>query len=163
MEPESPASPALQVDSLLLSHQGSPNTIVTGALIKKKKMVSEKSLIKSDYISHMKLRGKIFFLLEYSCFTMFCFSCTAKWISHTHTYNTLFLGFPFQRVKHLLPTWETWVRSLGREDPLEKEMVTQSSILAWRIPWMEKPGGLQSMGSQRVWHDWATSLHLRSP
>ena len=43
--------------------------------------------------------------------------------------------------------WETWVRSLGREDPLEKEMATHSSILAWRIPWTEKPGGLQSTGS----------------
>ena len=55
---------------------------------------------------------------------------------------------------------ETWVRSLGREDPLEKEMVTQSSILAWRIPWTEEPGRLQSMGSQRVRQDWATSLSL---
>ena len=51
-----------------------------------------------------------------------------------------------------------WVRSLGREDPLEKERATHSSILAWRIPWMEEPGGLQSMGSQRVGHNWATSL-----
>ena len=48
---------------------------------------------------------------------------------------------------------ETWVRSLGWEDPLEKEMATHSSILAWRIPWMEEPGGLQSTGSQRVGHD----------
>ena len=53
--------------------------------------------------------------------------------------------------------WETWVQSLGREDPLEKEMVTHSSTLAWRIPWTEKPGRLQSMGSQRVGQDWATS------
>jgi len=45
---------------------------------------------------------------------------------------------------------ETWVRSLGWEDPLEKEMATHCSILAWRIPWKEEPGGLQSMGSQRV-------------
>ena len=52
---------------------------------------------------------------------------------------------------------ETWVGSLGREDPLEKEMATHSSILAWRIPWTEKHGGLQSSGSQRVGHDWATS------
>ena len=44
---------------------------------------------------------------------------------------------------------ETWVQSLGQEDPLEEEMATQSSILAWRIPWTEKPGGLQSMGSQK--------------
>ena len=53
---------------------------------------------------------------------------------------------------------ETRVRSLGREDPQEKEMATHSSTLAWRIPWREDPGGLQSMGSQRVRHDRATSL-----
>ena len=47
-----------------------------------------------------------------------------------------------QRVKHLPAMWETWVRSLGQEDPLEKEMATHSGILAWKIPWMEKPGGL---------------------
>ena len=65
-----------------------------------------------------------------------------------------------RRLKHLPPMRETWVRSLGWEDPLEKEMVTNSSILAWRIPWTEKPGRLQSMGSQRVRQDWATSLSL---
>ena len=53
-----------------------------------------------------------------------------------------------QRLKHLPPLWETWVRSLGREDPLEKEMVTHYSILAWRILWPEKLDGLQSMGLQ---------------
>jgi len=58
-----------------------------------------------------------------------------------------------QRLNHLPPVQETQVRSLGREDPLEKEMVTHSSVLAWRIPWMEKPGRLQSTGSQRVGHD----------
>ena len=58
-----------------------------------------------------------------------------------------------QRLKRLPPMWETQIRSLGQEDPLEKEMVTHSSILAWRIPWMEKPGRLQTMGSQRVGHD----------
>ena len=51
-----------------------------------------------------------------------------------------------QRLKRLPAMWETWVRSLGREDPLEKEMATHSSILAWRIPWMEELGGLQSTG-----------------
>ena len=51
---------------------------------------------------------------------------------------------------------ETPIRSLGREDPLEKEMATHSSILAWRIPWTEETGGLQSMGLQRVRHDLAT-------
>ena len=65
-----------------------------------------------------------------------------------------------QRLKPLPAMWETWVQSLGQEDPLEKEMSTHFSILAWRIPWTEEPGGLQSMGSQRVRHDWATSLSL---
>ena len=55
-----------------------------------------------------------------------------------------------QTVKSLPATQETWVRSLGWEDPLEKGMATHSSVLAWRIPWTEEPGGLQSMGSQRV-------------
>ena len=54
-------------------------------------------------------------------------------------------------------------QSLGWEDPLEKEMATHSSILAWKIPRTEKFGGLQSMGSHRVGHDWVTSLHLSSP
>ena len=58
-----------------------------------------------------------------------------------------------QRVKCLPAVQETWVRSLGGEDPLEMGMVTLSSILAWRIPWTEEPGRLQSMGSQRVGHD----------
>ena len=58
-----------------------------------------------------------------------------------------------QRLKRLPAMQETWVRSLDRVDPLEKEMATHSSILAWRIPWTEEPGGLQSMGSQRVGHD----------
>ena len=55
-----------------------------------------------------------------------------------------------QRIKHLPTMWETGVQSLGPEDLLEKEMATYSSILAWKTPWMEEPGGLQSMGSQRV-------------
>ena len=63
-----------------------------------------------------------------------------------------------QTVKHLPTMQETGVWSLHREDPLEKEMVTHSSILAWKIPWTEKRGRLQSTGSQRVRHYWATSL-----
>ena len=63
-----------------------------------------------------------------------------------------------QTVKHLPAMWETQVRSLGQEDPLEKDMATHSSILAWKIPQMEKPGRLQSVGSQRVGHNWVTSL-----
>ena len=63
-----------------------------------------------------------------------------------------------QTVKRLPTMWETWVWSLGRAYPLEKEMTTYSHTLAWKIPWMEEPGRQQSMGSQRVRHDWATSL-----
>ena len=55
-----------------------------------------------------------------------------------------------QTVKNLPAMLENWVQSLGREDPLEKGMATHSSILAWRIPWAEKPGGLQSMGSEEL-------------
>ena len=58
-----------------------------------------------------------------------------------------------QMVQCLPTVWETWVRSLSQEDPLEKEMATHSSTLAWNIPWMEERNRLQSMGSQRVGHD----------
>ena len=58
-----------------------------------------------------------------------------------------------QTVKNLPAVWETRVRSLGWEDPLKKEMATHSSNLAWKIPWTEEPGRLQSMGLQRVGHD----------
>ena len=60
-----------------------------------------------------------------------------------------------QLVNNLPAMQETWIRSLGQEDPLEKEMATHSSILAWRIPWTEEPGGLLSIGSHRVGHDWS--------
>ena len=65
-----------------------------------------------------------------------------------------------QRLKHLPPMRETWVWSLGWEDPLGKEMAIHSSILASRIPWTEKPSRSQSTGSQRVRHDWVTSPKL---
>ena len=55
---------------------------------------------------------------------------------------------------------ETRVPSLGEEEPLEKRMATHSSILAWKIPWTEEPGGLQSIGSKRVIHIWATNTHM---
>ena len=58
-----------------------------------------------------------------------------------------------QTVKRVSAMRETWVRFLGREDPLEKEMATHSSTLAWKIPWVKEPGRLQSMGSRRVGHD----------
>ena len=64
------------------------------------------------------------------------------------------VGFPGgSDSKNLPAVQETWVQSLGQEDPLKKGMATYSSILAWRVPWTEEHGGLQSMGSQRVGHD----------
>ena len=62
-----------------------------------------------------------------------------------------------QMAKSLPTMWETWVQPLGWENLLEKKMTTHSNILAWKIPWTEEPGRLQSMGSQRVRHDWTTS------
>ena len=73
-----------------------------------------------------------------------CLPCTYFNNGNTNTEASLVA----QRLKCLPPMRETQVCSLGREDPLEKEMVTHSSILAWKIPWMEKPGRIQSMGSQ---------------
>jgi len=72
---------------------------------------------------------------------------------YLYIYTHIWASLLAQRLKCLPAIRETQVRSLGQEDPLEKEMATHSRILAWRIPWTEKPGGLQSMGSQRVRHD----------
>ena len=67
---------------------------------------------------------------------------------HTHTQLILCIkGFPGGSVKNLAAMWETWVHFLGQEGPLEKGMAPHSRILAWRIPWTEEPGGLQSMRS----------------
>ena len=77
--------------------------------------------------------------------------------TYTYTHTPSLVA---QTVKHLPAVRETRVWFLGWEDPLEKEMAIHSSILAWEIPWTEEPDMLQSMGSQRVGHDWATSLHF---
>ena len=76
---------------------------------------------------------------------------------YTHTYTASLVA---QTVKNPPAMQETWVQSLGQEDPPEKEMATHSSVLVWRIPWTEKPGGLQSVGSQRVRHN-STHTHKR--
>ena len=68
-------------------------------------------------------------------------------------YETYGASLVAQMVKNLPAMLETWVQSLGGEDPLEEGRATHSSILAWRIPWTEEPGRVQSMGSQRVRHD----------
>ena len=70
--------------------------------------------------------------------------------------NVLVASLVAQIVKNLPALWETWVWSLGWEIPLEQSMANHSSILPWRIPWTEEPGGLKSMGLQRVRYNWAT-------
>ena len=82
-----------------------------------------------------------------------------SWDVHppTEIGSHLSMGFPYSSVKNLSAAQETQVQSLGQEDPLENRMTTHSSILAWRIPWTEEPGGLQSLGLQRVRRDWATN------
>ena len=73
--------------------------------------------------------------------------------THTHTHTHKGASLVAQMVNNPPAMQEAWVQSLGQEDPLEKGMTTHSSILAWRIPWTEEPGGLQSIGSQRVGHN----------
>ena len=87
------------------------------------------------------------------------------WFFYLYIFTYLFIYLVYtlwraslvaQMVKNPPAIQETWIQSLGWEDPLEEGMATHSSILAWRIPWTEEPGGLQSMGLQRVGHDWMT-------
>ena len=105
--------------------------------------------------------GVIIFILQWGQWdTQFTSSRTGFWTQASRLQNWSSLplsSLVAQMVKHLPAMRETQVWSLGWEDPLEKEVATHSSILSWKIPWMEEPGGLQSMGSQRVGHDWATS------
>ena len=85
------------------------------------------------------------------------------WAEHFKWAHFLFISstsLVVQTVKRLPTMWETQVRSLVGEDPLEKEIAAHSSTLAWKIPWTEEAGTLQSMGSQRVRQDWVTSLSL---
>ena len=77
------------------------------------------------------------------------FSCPSFPLYFHGDYSPIRTSLVAQMVKNLPPVWETWVWSLGQEDPLEKRMATHSSILGWRIPWREEPCRLQSMGSQR--------------
>ena len=96
-------------------------------------------------------------------------SCSPAWLSLSPVIKGFYEGiinYPAslvaQMVKSLLAMRETWVRSQYQEDPLEKGMATHFSIPAWRIPWTEEPGGLQSVGSQRVRHDWAINAHTHT-
>ena len=105
----------------------------------------------------------------YHCICMF-YMCSGVYYRPFHSWRTCvelwcplnsWMASPMaQTVKRLPAMWETRVRFLGQEDPLEKEMAIHSSTLAWKIPWTEKPDRLQSMGSQRVRHNWTTSVSL---
>ena len=105
---------------------------------------------------HVSHEPQTSFTLNYN-YLITCMSFPGRWLIHR---CLLYFWGPrmAQRLKRLPGMWETRVQSLGREDPLENEMATHSSTLAWIIPWTEEPGRLQSMGSQRVRHDWVTSL-----
>ena len=99
------------------------------------------------------------YLINQYVILRYCSSKLCKW---NYFYGDLpFFGTSLvpKRLKHLPAMWEIWVPSLGPEYSLEKEMATHSSILAWRIPWMEEPSGLQSMGSQRL-SDFTLTLSL---
>ena len=85
-------------------------------------------------------------------------TCSLKEKLLTNLDSVLRASLVAQRLKRLPGMWETRVRSLDQEDPLEKAMAPHSGTLAWTIPWREKPGRLQFMGSQRVGHNWVTSL-----
>ena len=88
-------------------------------------------------------------------------NCVLLKPSYTHL-CTDWASLVAQMVKNLPLVRNTWVQSLGWEDPLEKGMATHSSILAWRIPWTEEPGRLPPMGSQKVGHDWVTNTFTLS-
>ena len=79
-----------------------------------------------------------------------------RYIIYIHIYPSIWVSLVAQMVKNPPALQETWLWSVAWEDPLEEGMATHSSILTWRMPWTEEPGGLQSMGSQRVRHGWVT-------
>jgi len=82
-----------------------------------------------------------------------------KWYTHSYNRRTSYVAPVLWTCLPMQETQETRVRFLGQEDPMEEGMETHSSILAWRIPWTEEPGRLQSMGSQRVTQDWSDLAH----
>jgi len=166
---------------LLISWLQSPSAVI----LEPKKIKSVTVSTVSPSICHEVMRKFIWFQLflnllilafmtqntvyfcEYSkCSWKGCtFFCC--WVEYSINVNLSMVFFRAslvtQTINNLPAMQETWVRSLGQEDPLEKGMAIHSSILAWRIPWTEEPSRLQSMGSQRVRHDWVTNTHTILP
>ena len=146
-----------------------PNNLILQRLLNKKGLLSrgtnrgiwEKAkmvhlVLLYDLSSHTKISGKIRNLFsinnQYLRYLTSALTLTLEHTSHCKADSLV-----SQMVKSLPAVRETWVRSLGQEDPLKKEMATHSSTIAWKIPWAEEPGRLQSMGQQRVGHDCATN------
>ena len=106
-------------------------------------------------------KKKELWFFRFAYFIGIVLKMTKKWLSHLReNYLDGMFCLVAQTVKRLPTMWVTRVQSLGQEEPLQKEMASHGSILAWKIPCTEELGRLQSMASQRVGHDWATSLSL---
>ena len=149
---------------LLISWLQSPSAVI----LEPQKIKSDTVSTVSPSISH-KVVGPdvtilVFWMLSFkSTFSLSSLLSSRGFLVPLHFYFLFTFcraSLVAQMVKHLPAMRETQVWFLGREDPLEKEMAIHSSTLAWKIPWMEEPDRLQSMGSQRVRHNWATSLSL---
>ena len=104
------------------------------------------------------ITGSLYFLIPFTYFTKTPNLSSLFWEAIEHHVWASLMAQWVENPPAMQETEETQVRSLGQEDSLEKEMATHSSVLAWKIPWTEEPDRLQSTGSKRVGHDWATSL-----
>ena len=141
IEPVSPESPAWLADSLPLSHWGSPlRTCSDEQFIAPDNNILNLIVLSNSVLKYLLTQGQT--------------SVSLLWGSLWYL-----RGFPCSSVKNLSAMQETWVRFLGWEDPLDKEIATHSGILAWRIPWTEEPDRLQSMGSQESDEIWR-QLHV---
>ena len=117
------------------------------------------SMMAFDTVISIHCLLSLFFFVIILCFVLWLLLLISFPRDFTVSNNAFGASLIAQSLKSLPAVQETWVRSQGWEDPLEKEMTTHSSIIAWKISWTEEPGELQSMGSQRVGHDWATNTN----